>query len=302
MIVLAASGTLAAGASSASKLTCTVFGMTLNAGVETYSILDQRQLANSPATIYTVASSTQCFIKSISVINTDLFTSYTFQFFSGGTAAANAITPVYSIPPGGGAFYEDGKGWQIINKVGQKLESSFASEYEPQSNIRFHASKGETMPRQLCPEVNTAFAASGTLFMQAIFLQGGVIVNNIVLYSATTASATLTYCLFGLYDSSRNLLATSANASALGTWAANTSRSLPMVTPYTIPTTGLYYIGVFVTATTMPTLKGFTARTDGSLNGTAPIISGTADTGLTALPNPASAITPTNNSIWACVT
>ena len=76
-----------------------------------------------------------------------------------------------------------------------------------------------------------------------------------------------------------------------------------MTTPYTVPTTGLYYLGYFITATTVPTLKGGTAKTGGQLNGTAPILFGTSSTGLTTtLPNPAAAITAGTASFWACVT
>ena len=45
MLTLAAADTLAAGASAATQVTSTVFGMELNAGVEVYKVLDQRQLA-----------------------------------------------------------------------------------------------------------------------------------------------------------------------------------------------------------------------------------------------------------------
>ena len=53
MLTLAAADTLAGVASAASQVTCTIFGMELNAGTEVYKVLDQRQLASSAATIYT---------------------------------------------------------------------------------------------------------------------------------------------------------------------------------------------------------------------------------------------------------
>lgn len=126
MLLLAAADTLAGVAQAASKVTCTIFGMELNAGTEVYKVLDQRQLAAAAATIYTAPGSTQSFIRSISVINTDVANPQTFQLFRGGTAAANAITPIFIIPAGGCAVYEDGLGWQVFNNLGQALTSTTA--------------------------------------------------------------------------------------------------------------------------------------------------------------------------------
>ena len=70
-----------------------------------------------------------------------------------------------------------------------------------------------------------------------------------------------------------------------------------------MPTSGLYYIGFFMTATTIITMKGGNARTGAQLAGTAPILSGTSSTGLTtALPDPAAALTVSTASLYAAVT
>lgn len=161
----------------------------------------------------------------------------------------------------------------------------------------------ETIPRELCPEVNSTIGASGTLFLQAIYLNAGQLVSNISISSATTAAATPTSngLLFGLYDASRNLLAQCA-AQGAWTWAANTIKTLAMSTAYRVPTSGLYYIGLLQVATTIATIKGGTARTGGQLGGLAPILHGTSSTGLTtSLPNPAAAITAGTASMYAGV-
>lgn len=171
----------------------------------------------------------------------------------------------------------------------------------PNQNLGVAGTIAETIPRQLCPEVNTAGPATGTMLMMAIMLRAGDLVSNIDLWSATTAAGTPTNYLAGLYDGNRNLLATSANK-VTEAWAANSQKSFAMTTPYRVPVTGLYYIGYFMTATAVPTLKGGTARTGGQLNAAAPIIYGTSSGGLTtALPNPAAAITSTTASIYAAV-
>ena len=140
MLTLAAADTLAGGASVATQVTCTLMGMELSAGpTETYKVLDQRQLASSPATIYTVPGSTTTFVKSIMLVNNDT-TARTAQLFRGGTAAANAITPVTSIPAGGMWVYEDGQGWQTYDSngvlfvstsstIGQMWTSKLASDH-----------------------------------------------------------------------------------------------------------------------------------------------------------------------------
>ncbi len=299
MLTLAAADTLAAGASVASQVTSTVFGMELNAGTEVYKVLDQRQLAASPATIYTVPASTTAFVKTIMVVNNDS-ANRTFQYFRGGTAAVNALTPPITLGPGWLALYEDGKGWAVYNSTGQLLTAYGIAQAESvwgPSGCLF-----ETIDRNNCPEVNSIIpTASGTLFMQAIYLFAGMKVSSISWHSATTAAGTPTHWMFGLYDISRNLLATSTDQ-LTAAWAANTIKTLAMVTPYTVPSSGLYYIGMFMAATTIITSKGGTAKTGGQLAAQPPIMHGTSTTGLTtALPNPAAAITAGLVSAWACV-
>jgi len=163
------------------------------------------------------------------------------------------------------------------------------------------ATISETIPRELCPEVNTAGPASGTLRMDAIYLVAGQLVSNITISSATTAAGTPTNYFFALYSINRALLAQSANQTTTA-WAANTPKTLAMTAPYRVPTSGLYYIGYFMTATTVATLKGGTAKTGGQLAGMVPILCGTSTTGLTtALPDPAAAITVTTSNIYAAV-
>lgn len=117
MIVLAAADTLAGQASVAFQVTSTIFGMELNGTTETYKVLDQRQLSNTAGTIYTVPASTQAFIKSIMVVNNDT-SARTFQYFRGGTAAANAITPAITLDASGGFAMYNEHGWTVYTANG----------------------------------------------------------------------------------------------------------------------------------------------------------------------------------------
>lgn len=196
MLTLAAADTIAGVASSASKVTCTIFGMELNAGTETYKVLDQRQLAAAAATIYTVPASTQAFIRSITVVNTDTVNAVTFQLFRGGTGAANAITPVMALSAGGSMVYEDGYGWMTSSiAVGTTLDSptfttldnhSGYSDYAAISNpaapaadtLRLYARKvaGRMVPKWIGPAgIDTPYQAA---------LYG----NNVVLYVPNTGT------------------------------------------------------------------------------------------------------------------
>ena len=160
----------------------------------------------------------------------------------------------------------------------------------------------ETMPRMLCSEANLAALTSGTLLLTAIYLKAGMRCNNISFHSATTAAGTPTNQFFALYDINRALLAQTANATTTA-WAANSIATRALTATYVVPSDGLYYVGIMVTATTVPTLKGLTAKTASQLAGQTPILHGNSTTALTTtLPNPAAAITAGVNAVWAAVT
>lgn len=159
----------------------------------------------------------------------------------------------------------------------------------------------ETMDRDLVDEVNTALLSSGRLSLQAIWLPANVTITSISFWSATTAGATLTNQLFGLYDSSLNLLRSSVNDTSTA-WAANSRKTLALTSTFTTTYSGLHYLGIMVAATTVPTIKGNTAKTGGQLGAGAPSLGGTSTTGLTtALPATAAAPGLVTTSFWGCV-
>lgn len=303
MITLAANDTLAGGASVASQITCTIFGMELNGTTETYKVLDQRQLANSPATIYTATANGPSFIKSIMVNNNDTI-SRTFRLFRGGLAATNAIIPTFTLLPGGAAIYEDGRGWQFFTSTGQLLTANGVPNLGNVDNWGIAGSFAETMDRNLCTETNTTLTTTGQIFCQAIWLTAGTTVTNISISSATTAANGPTHWVFGLTDANRAVLASSADQTSTA-WAANTIKTLAMGTPYVVTTTGLYYIVYSMTASTaVITVKGNTAITGGQLAGTAPILHGISSTAYSTgvLSGTLGALTVGTTSMWACVT
>lgn len=159
----------------------------------------------------------------------------------------------------------------------------------------------ETFDRNLCYEVNTSLLSTGRLSLQAIWLPSGTVVSSISFWSATTAANTPTNQLFGLFDSSRNLLRSSVNDTTTA-WAANSLKTLALTATFTTTYSGIHYLGLMVTATTVPTIKGNTAKTNGALNAASPSMGGTSTTGLTtALPATAAAPATVTTSFWGCV-
>ena len=160
----------------------------------------------------------------------------------------------------------------------------------------------ETIPRNSTIATNIGAITSGTLNLQAIYLRAGTICSSISFLSGATQATTPTNQIFSLYDGNRNLLAVTNNDTTTA-WAASTLKTLNIATPYTITQTGLYYLGIMVTATTVPTLICNTASAVTTLAGLAPIIRGNSTTGLTTtMPATAAAIATAGlNAIWGCI-
>lgn len=159
----------------------------------------------------------------------------------------------------------------------------------------------ETMDRATCPEVNTAYATTGVLYLQAIWLRKGQRINNVSFFSATTSGVGMTHQLFGIYTSGLALAATSTDHT-FQSWPANSMQTYALTATYIVPSTGMYYVAIAVAGSTMPTLKGGTAKTGGQLQAQAPPTGGTSTTGVTTtLPATAAAIGTVTTSIWGGV-
>lgn len=300
MITLAAADYLAADSTAATIVTYTLFGMELNTGTEVYKVLAQGQVAATIGTIYTAPASTTAFIKMMTFVNNDTVMR-TLELTRGGTAAANRITPILEIPAGGMVVYEDGIGWQMFNAQGQTLIAGGYPTFTAFNKKVLTGALYETFDRDLCNEVNGSVLSSGRLSLQAIYIPAGVTIGSISFWSATTAGATLTNQLFGLYDNNLNLLRSSVNDTSTA-WAANSRKTLALTSAFTTTYSGLYYLGIMVAATTVPTIKGNTAKTGGQLNAGAPSMGGTSNTGLTtSLPATANAPGTVTTSFWGCV-
>lgn len=104
--------------------------------------------------------------------------------------------------------------------------------------------------------------ATGVMTSVPVYLVAGDLVTNIAVRTGATAGATITNQWFALYDDSATpaLLAQSADGTS-GALAANTVITKALATPQEITRTGLYWVGITVTASTPPSLIGTIAMT-----------------------------------------
>jgi lysophospholipase L1-like esterase len=143
------------------------------------------------------------------------------------------------------------------------------------------AALAETIPRGLVI-TNLPGFTSGTLFLTPVLLTAGQVITSVTFYAGGTAVATPTNQWFGLFDSSRNAVALTADATTAA-WAGFAKKTLALTASYTVPATGMYYLGICVAATTMMSLNGL-APYNGNVQGEAPVLSGNSTAALTGPP------------------
>jgi hypothetical protein len=167
----------------------------------------------------------------------------------------------------------------------------------------------ETFPRH---SINgSAYSGvSGTLVLTAIPLPKGAVVSSITFLNGATAANTPTDYWFSLYDSSRALLARTADQ-LTAAWGTNTTKTLPIATTaagsatsFTTTYAGLHYLGFVMTATALPNLMAGAITGNTNFQSLPPILSGTSNTGLTtqsAYPFTANALTPMATLLYGYV-
>ena len=112
----------------------------------------------------------------------------------------------------------------------------------------------ETFPPFLAG-VSGAATATAKLYLALIRLEEGDVVTNIGWLSGSTALSGGSHAWVALYNSSRHLLRQSTDDTS-PSWAANALWTKALSSPYTVTASNLYYIGLMIAATTVPTLCG----------------------------------------------
>lgn len=140
---------------------------------------------------------------------------------------------------------------------------------------------------------DTAPLTTQVLTTVAVPLEAGDIVTNITFISGATAANTPTNYWFALYSIAGALLAQTADQTSTA-WAADTVKTLALSSAQLISTSGIYYVGIMVKATAVPSLAGVTlarAAFAGSIV-SSKILSQTSGSGLTTTA-PATIASPT---------
>jgi hypothetical protein len=155
----------------------------------------------------------------------------------------------------------------------------------------------ENYQRQLIG--NSRTVTSQTLYLFAIELPAGLLVTSVSFMSYSTALADGSNQVFGLYDSARALLRSTVDDTSAA-WPAYALKTLNLTAMFTTTYAGLHYVALLVKASTMPTLMATNLST-GSLLALPPILAGTSNTGVTALPATANALSGIGNTPYCCV-
>ena len=141
--------------------------------------------------------------------------------------------------------------------------------------------KSQSFDYRLVSSAVTFTPASGTLYLQPVFLSAGMVISNIT-FASVAANSTATHWWFTLLNSSYVAQAYSADQTS-ASWAANTLKTLALSAAYTTQYSGIYYIGIMQAATTPCTLINISVGSSTFLNTTAGPFSGPSSAGLTTV-------------------
>lgn len=107
---------------------------------------------------------------------------------------------------------------------------------------------------QFLVATGAAANVSGTIYLHKVYLMAGQTATGVGL-GVNTAGATLTagQNLIGLYDSTGARQALTADQS--GVWNATGYKSANFTTPFSVTTSGFFYVGILAVGTTPPTFS-----------------------------------------------
>jgi hypothetical protein len=138
----------------------------------------------------------------------------------------------------------------------------------------------ETMPRQFATSATQALTSGTMRMMGGIVIPAGQTVTSITVLFGSTAAATSTHCWAALVrQSDLSVLAKTVDDTTAAPTVASTPKTMNLSATYTPGAETAAYIGLVVTATTMPTLTG-SAPTSATMF-LAPALSGNSTTALT---------------------
>lgn len=134
---------------------------------------------------------------------------------------------------------------------------------------------------------NVPAGTTGQISGGLLPLRAGQVLNKIACWTRTTAGATLTHRWVCLYTPGGVALAKQSTDITTATVGANAFLEFSLASSYTVPSDGLYLVGINWTGTTIPSMSGVSlgvaARAQPAFTGfTTPFYAWTAGSGLTA--------------------
>ncbi len=170
------------------------------------------------------------------------------QSFGGGSGVLhlnNATTAPTGVPSSGVVVYASGNTLYQKDANGLNVPLLAATQTAPMGS----GTIAESIPRWAVNNQRTL--GTGVLNAVAVFLCAGQVITNISFISGNSgaAVATISHWWFNLMNSGRTVVATTTNATSEA-WAINTRKTKALTAPYTVPTTGTYYVGVMMAAST----------------------------------------------------
>jgi hypothetical protein len=140
----------------------------------------------------------------------------------------------------------------------------------------------QTFPDELATSSLTATA--GTVFASIMTLPAGFILNNISLINAVTATSTPTHQWAGIASvaTTSKVLAVTADTLTAAV-AADAVQTFAFAAPYTVPTSGQYWIFFCIAGTTGPTFAAATTLGSHGRGNVPPFNSGPCATGQTTV-------------------
>ena len=101
-----------------------------------------------------------------------------------------------------------------------------------------------------CSNASTALGSNGTVYAQKLNTDSAITVNNINMFITAAGTGLVSgQCFAALYDSSKNLLATTADQST--SWNSTGIKTMALLTPQNV-LTGTFYVVVWANGTTRP--------------------------------------------------
>jgi len=129
----------------------------------------------------------------------------------------------------------------------------------------------------------SAQLTSGTLYIRSIGILAGTLISNITFLTHAQAESGGSYGWYVLLDQNMKVRAVTANQVSPTFFTASTMLTLPVGTAYRATYTGLFYVGICVVATGMPSIAGDGALASG-VAGASPVFCGSSSTGQTNPP------------------